>query len=75
MKLQKVDPLNAEIDTWAPKKSTAASPITVVDCFKGFDPATDTGDGVHMNAKGDKKVAACFFPALKAAIEGSEAAA
>lgn len=69
MKLAKVDPLNAEIDVWAPKKSTPESPITVVDCFTGYDASADNRDGVHMNDKGDKKVAACFFPAVAAAIK------
>ncbi|KAF2668763.1 hypothetical protein BT63DRAFT_361714, partial [Microthyrium microscopicum] len=52
MKLAKVDALNAEIAVWAPKKSTAESPITVVDCFTGYDASADNSDGVHMNAKG-----------------------
>jgi lysophospholipase L1-like esterase len=44
--------------------STPKLPVTVVDCFKGFDASTDTRDGVHFNDKGDKKVAARFAPEL-----------
>ena len=34
--------LNAAIPAWAAGKTTAASPITVVDQWTGFDDATDT---------------------------------
>jgi lysophospholipase L1-like esterase len=71
MKLSDVKPLNTAIGPWAAKKSTAKSPITVVDCFKGFNASADTRDGVHFNAKGDKKVAACFAPELARAIKES----
>jgi hypothetical protein len=72
MKLSDVKPLNAAIGPWAAKKSTSESPITVVDCFKGFDAAGDTRDGVHFNDKGDNKVAACFAPELARVIKGTK---
>jgi len=58
--------LNAQIPTWAAANSTAASPITVVDQYTGFNPATgqDTSDGVHPNAAGSAKIAAKWFNAL-----------
>jgi len=58
--------LNAQIPTWAAANSTAASPITVVDQYTGFNPATgqDTSDGVHPNAAGSVKIAAKWFNAL-----------
>ncbi len=58
--------LNAQIPTWAAANSTAASPISVVDQYTGFNPATgqDTSDGVHPNAAGSVKIAAKWFNAL-----------
>ena len=58
--------LNAQIPAWAASNSTAASPITVVDQFTGFNPAQgqDTSDGVHPNASGSTKIAAKWFNAL-----------
>ena len=53
----------AAIPGWATGKSTAASPITVVDQWSGFNDATDTIDGVHPNASGNQKMAAkCSRP-------------
>jgi len=60
--------LDIAIPAWAASKSTVASPITVVDCFTGFDIATDTEDGVHPNSSGDKKLASSWFAPLKEAI-------
>lgn len=60
--------LNNAIPAWAASKSTSASPITVVDCFTGFNTATDTGDGVHPNDSGNVKLANCWFDPLKTAI-------
>ncbi|PGH01982.1 hypothetical protein GX51_04914 [Blastomyces parvus] len=61
--------LNRAIAKWAPKKSTEKSPITVVDCFTGFDTEKDTKDGVHPNKSGDKKIAKCWFEPLSTAIK------
>jgi hypothetical protein len=38
---------NAAIPGWAAGKTTAQSPIVVVDQWTGFNTATDTFDGVH----------------------------
>jgi lysophospholipase L1-like esterase len=65
---QRVVDLNAAIPAWAVGKSTAASPVTVVDQWTGFGTATDTGDGVHPNDSGNQKIAARWFPALTAAL-------
>jgi lysophospholipase L1-like esterase len=60
-----VPALNAQIATWAPTKSTAASPIVVVDQYTGFDAVTDTRDGVHPNnTTGSTKMAAKWYAAL-----------
>jgi lysophospholipase L1-like esterase len=60
----RVQALDAEIPGWAAGKATAASPITVVDQWTGFDDSTDTGDGVHPNAQGAQKMSDKWFGAL-----------
>ncbi|MER5626322.1 cellulose binding domain-containing protein [Streptosporangium sp. NPDC002544] len=67
---QRVSALNAAIPGWAAGKTTAQSPIVVVDQWTGFSTATDTYDGVHPNASGDQKMSDRWFPAL-AALLGS----
>jgi lysophospholipase L1-like esterase len=62
---QRVVALNAAIPGWAAGKTTAASPIVVVDQWTGFNTATDTGDGVHPNdTTGIQKMAARWYPPL-----------
>ena len=39
--------------------------MRAVDLWTGFDPQTDTYDGVHPNESGEKKMAAGWFEALK----------
>lgn len=56
--------LNAAIPGWAAQHSTAQSPIHVVDQWTGFDPATDTYDGVHPDEDGNVKIAARWFATL-----------
>jgi len=63
--------LNAAIPAWAAGLTTAASPITVVDQWTGWVPATDTGDGVHPNDAGTAKMADRWYPAVKAALDGT----
>ncbi|MGV9598322.1 cellulose binding domain-containing protein [Streptosporangium sandarakinum] len=55
---------NDAIPAWAAATSTARSPIVVVDQWTGFDTATDTYDGVHPNAAGDRKMSDRWYPAL-----------
>lgn len=60
-----VPALNAKIAAWAPTRSTAASPIIVVDQYTGFDAAADTRDGVHPNdTTGSSKMAARWYASL-----------
>lgn len=68
---QRVINFNNAIPAWASGKSTSASPITVVDCWTGFNTATDTGDGVHPNDSGNQKLANSWFEPLKAAIQAA----
>jgi lysophospholipase L1-like esterase len=65
---QRVIDLNMAIPAWAAGKSTAASPITVVDAWTGFSDATDTYDGVHPNDAGNQKMSNAWYPALTAAV-------
>ncbi|MFD7656203.1 cellulose binding domain-containing protein [Actinosynnema sp. NPDC059797] len=68
---QRVVDLNAAIPGWAAGKSTALSPITVVDQWTGFSTGSDTYDGVHPNAAGDRKIADRWIPAVVAALDGT----
>src|SRR3569833_1710241 len=62
---QRVDDLNAAIPAWAQAHSTAASPITVVDQWTGFDTAADTTDGVRPHGTpGIPKMERRRIPAL-----------
>jgi mannan endo-1,4-beta-mannosidase len=73
---QRVVDLNAAIPGWAQAHSTAASPITVVDQWTGFDTAADTTDGVHPNSTtGIQKMESRWYPALVAALPTATAAA
>ncbi|GAB2899394.1 SGNH/GDSL hydrolase family protein [Streptomyces mayteni] len=61
---QRVVDLDAAIPGWAAGMSTAQSPVVAVDQWTGFNPATDTCDGVHPNDAGNVKLAARWYPAL-----------
>lgn len=68
---QRVVALDAAVPGWAAGISTARSPVTVVDQWRGFSTATDTYDGVHPNAAGDRKIADRWLPALIATLTGT----
>ncbi|TDB77279.1 cellulose binding domain-containing protein, partial [Micromonospora sp. KC723] len=68
---QRVVALNNAIDGWAAGKTTERSPVVVVDQWTGFSTATDTYDGVHPNAAGDRKMSDRWYPALVAALSGA----
>jgi len=63
--------LNTAIPAWAAGLSTGQSPITVVDQFSGYNTDTDTYDGCHPNDSGNAKIAANWFPALAAYLDGT----
>lgn len=67
---KRVIALNAEIEKWAATKTSTQSPITVVDVWTGFNTATMTGDGVHPNDTGNKKLADSWYEAVASAIKG-----
>jgi lysophospholipase L1-like esterase len=52
---------------WASTNSTASSPVYIIDHYDcGFDPATDSADGVHPNLTGATKMATTSYTALVA---------
>jgi len=61
---------NKAIPDWAASKSTTESPVVVVDCWTGFDPSKDAGDGVHPNNAGNQKLADAWYAPLVKAIRG-----
>jgi lysophospholipase L1-like esterase len=65
---QRVVDFNAAIPAWAAAKTTAQSPITVVDQWTGFNPVADTTDGAHPNDTGNVKIADRWFTPLAAAL-------
>jgi mannan endo-1,4-beta-mannosidase len=73
---QRVVELNNAIPGWAQARTTAASPITVVDQWTGFDTAADTTDGVHPNSStGIQKIESRWYPAVVAALRTDPPAA
>jgi lysophospholipase L1-like esterase len=62
--------LNDAIPGWASARTTARSPVIVVDQWTGFNTATDTYDGVHPNAAGDQKMSDGWYPALSSVLNG-----
>lgn len=66
---ERVKALNVAIEKWAPGKATAKSPITVVDAWTGFNTDSMTGDGVHPNDVGNKRLANTWFQPLADAIK------
>ncbi|GAA1827184.1 hypothetical protein GCM10009682_53180 [Luedemannella flava] len=62
---------NDAIPAWASSLSTSQSPITVVDQWTGWVPATDTYDGVHpSDPAGITKMANNWYAPLVAALGG-----
>ncbi|WP_250214321.1 fibronectin type III domain-containing protein [Acrocarpospora catenulata] len=68
---QRVIDFNNAIPAWAAGKTTAASPITVVDQWTNFNTTTDTYDGVHPNAAGDQKMSDKWYPSLTPLLSGT----
>ena len=64
--ISRVQTLNGMIPGWATSNATAASPVTVVDQYTGFDATADTRDGVHANDGGSIKIATNWYNVLSA---------
>ena len=60
----RVNALNTAIVAWAAQQSKAQSPVMPVDLHTGYNPATDTVDGVHANDSGSVKIATNWYNAL-----------
>jgi lysophospholipase L1-like esterase len=65
-----VKALNAALPDWAKMTTTAASPVTIVDQWTGYDAAVDNCapmrcDGVHPGPTGSVKMAAKWDEALE----------
>jgi lysophospholipase L1-like esterase len=61
---QRIIDLNRQIDGIAAAKTTAQSPVIVVDQNSGFDASQDTYDGVHPNGSGEAKMAGKWLQAI-----------
>jgi hypothetical protein len=61
--------LNAEIERITLEADTATSRVILVDQSSGFDPHTDTRDGVHPTDQGEVKIADKWFEAIQSIIK------
>jgi lysophospholipase L1-like esterase len=68
---QRVVDLNNAIPGWARAKSTAQSPVIVVDQWAGFDTTTDTSDGVHPIDSGSRKISNRWYLSLVADLSAT----
>ena len=64
----RIDEINAGLPALVTAKDTADSRVILVDQNTGFDPATDTYDGLHPDLSGEAKMAANWFPVLDALL-------
>lgn len=49
--------------------STAQSKVIIVDQYTGFNANTETGDGVHPNAKGELRIAQKWWDVLRTMLD------
>lgn len=70
----KIPGYNAAVATFAASKSTAASPIVVVDQYTGYDAIAfnQPSDGVHPNQYGEQLIADRFQIALQTLLSPDE---
>jgi len=62
---QSVKLFNQAVLQFAKSKTTAQSPVIIVDQFTGINPDTDMYDDIHPNTIGEKKMAERWFKAMK----------
>lgn len=62
---ERVQTANDAIERVGAAKSTGRSPVVIVAQDRGFDPATDTYDGIHPNEAGERKMARRWFEAME----------
>jgi parallel beta-helix repeat protein len=65
--------LNQRIPQVAADKSTAASPVRIVDLYAGYDALTDNQLplGLHPNRRGEQKIAAKWYAALTPLLDSA----
>jgi acyl-CoA thioesterase I len=59
----------AQLPALVSAKTTAESPVVLVDQHTGFDPLTMTWDGVHPNAAGESQMADRWWAALRPLLD------
>lgn len=64
-----IESLNAAIPRVAEAMHTEQSPVIIVDHASGFDPESDTYDGVHPNVSGERKMARRWFDAIMDVVQ------
>jgi len=72
MRSKDTEPFNAALRDWAPRQSTEASPLVLVDQYAGYDPVADNHDEYHPNAQGEEKMAQRWFAALQQVLRETE---
>lgn len=65
---------NQQIPVLAASKNTAISPVRVVNQYAGFDPESDTWDGLHPDASGEQKLATRWYAAFQIFMHGTPVA-
>ncbi|MFO1501126.1 MAG: DUF642 domain-containing protein [Verrucomicrobiota bacterium] len=60
----RITALNSQIDSIASSTTTTTSRVLVVDQYSGFNPSSDTSDGIHPNSAGEAKMASKWFDTL-----------
>ncbi|MFH1102799.1 MAG: SGNH/GDSL hydrolase family protein [Pseudomonadota bacterium] len=61
---KRIKKFNHRLELLAKRIGTTESPVISVNHFDGFDPKSDTDDGVHPNEMGMEKMAETWFQAL-----------
>ncbi len=61
---KRIEKFNKELETLAESINTEESPVILVNHFDGFNPKTDTYDGVHPNDQGMDKMADKWYKTL-----------
>ncbi|MBN2713056.1 MAG: DUF1593 domain-containing protein [Planctomycetes bacterium] len=62
--------LNAAIPALVVQKTTADSPVVLVDHYTDFDAATELYDGTHPTEEGEQKMADRWMAALQPLLDG-----
>lgn len=72
---ERVAALNAAIPAWAAGVASDASPVLVVDCNTGFEPASHLQDRFHPNVAGAELMADRFYAVLRDVLTGGDTTA